>query len=171
MSHPRPTYQTGNNQLPIQSLRIDKVIGIDADQDKSGFAVFCRVEKRLITVTTLDFSALLDAINNHPPGSALIILEAGWLNKSIWHGEPPGADKWAMRSRLANAAEIGRRVGINVGVGKCIEQYLIAHGHEYRLEQPTAAKWDSETLKRMTGWANRTNQDARDAARLAFKYQ
>jgi len=167
-----PNYRAeAGGQLPIQSLRINTVVGIDPDQDRSGFAVFCRLEKRLIYVSTLSFFELCNSLAAYEAGSVLVILEAGWLNKSVWHGEPAAAASWPIRARLANAAEIGRRVGINAGVGLSIQNLLIGLGHEYKLEQPTSAKLDADNFKRLTGWVGRTSQDARDAGRLAFKYQ
>lgn len=162
-----------NSQLPIQSLRINYVVGIDPDQDKSGVAIYSRIEKRLIAVACLGFADLLNLLNEQPKGETIFYLEAGWLNSSVWHGEPPTAGSWPIRSRLANAAEVGRRVGINHGVGICLHNYLLCHNdHDLvRLEKPTTTKWDAETFAKMTGWKGRTNPETRDAGRIAFKYQ
>lgn len=34
--------------------------------------------------------------------------------------------------------------------------------------EPSRKKWDAETFRRLTGWEGRTNEHARDAARLVF---
>ena len=90
-----------------------RVIGIDPDIDKNGFAF---IEGETKAISTLTFWQLYDQLRYYKK-SQLVYLEAGWLNKSIWHAHP--------KERIAVGKEIARRVGLNHGTGMIIEQMLI----------------------------------------------
>lgn len=140
---------------------IQTYIGIDPDIEKSGVAVWSPIGRRL-TVQTVAFPRLIHYLQNLPSlyGSALVVLEAGWLNKASnfhrWTGSP------AVGERMA------AKVGQNHAVGKLIEQFLQAYTIEYELVKPTTGKWDAETFKKITGLTQRTNSEMRDAAKLVY---
>ena len=132
-------------------------IGIDPDTDKSGYAIWCTETKELELYTKsfseiiIDFELLLVPIE--------IVIEAGWLNKkSNWHNS----------KTMATASKIGKNVGANHQVGKCIAELCIAKSIPYRLVKPTSHKKDHDTFCKITGYKGRTNQEKRDAAMLVY---
>lgn len=156
----------------IRTLSRNFVIGIDADTDTgNGLAVWCNKERKFIFYGSYSLRQLLCHVeSNYDADQTVIYVDAGWLNKGFHHGDglPEGFSEWKTESKLSYAAECGKRVGINLGVGKAICNYLKEAGfivHEY---QPTTAKWSAEDLRRYTGIRSRTNQDVRDAIKIAF---
>ena len=64
--------------------------------------------------------------------------------------------------RDAIARDVGR-------VEMCADLIAAAYreaGHPVVTRPPRGKKWDAETLARLTGWADRSNEHGRDAARL-----
>lgn len=161
------------NQLPITPQTITHCLGIDPDLTKSGFAAWNRQKDQFDQVTTLTSWMLLTTILTHyPPTTAIIRIDAGWLIKKVWHGEPVAAHKWPMHSRLANAAETGRRVGVNNGVGMTMTEILRGHGYQVTEVKPGTTgwgEWDQQKARQLTGWKPVTNDEKRDAMRLSFK--
>lgn len=151
-------------------------IGIDPDVKQSGYAVYDRLERKLVTITSLTVAELFDQLNQVQRGTAHFYLDAGWLNEGFHHyaGMPQNFEQLPLRARYAYMVSCGVKVGRNFGVGQLIAAYLKAHGHEVIEVQPkggkagTKLKWDAATLLNLTGWRGRTNEDARDAARLCF---
>ena len=67
--------------------RPDIIIAIDPDVERSGVAVLGVKERRLETFS-MDFPSLLDylhIISEQPGKIPVIVVEAGWLNKTHWH--------------------------------------------------------------------------------------
>ena len=62
------------------------IIGIDPDVDKSGLAIYNRKTKA-IRLLSLTFPEMIDFLRTCPDNypDVLIVVEAGWLNKSNWH--------------------------------------------------------------------------------------
>lgn len=166
------------NQLPIQSLRIDLVCGIDPDSKKSGWAVWSRSENRIIEVLNLPFYKFIDKVNEHKAGSVSFVLDAGWLNdKPNYHPVklPPhlkNANEFIKARYIASVREkVARDVGVNAGIGLSMLNFLEAHQHVVRPIKPEMSKWTAEMIARQTGYIKPTNSETRDAIRLAWCYR
>lgn len=117
-----------------------RVIGIDPDLKKSGFAF---IEDQTRAIAVLDFWQVYDELRSYKK-SQLVYLEAGWLNKSIWQDNPK--QSISVRKRIA------KNVGENHAVGKIIEEMLIYLKIPYVLIQPKRSKVDPKMFKKMTGF-------------------
>lgn len=151
-------------------------IGIDPDVTKSGIA-FCR-DGVLTEATALPFPELLDLLryeinNNLPCNELTIIIEAGWKNASNWHirrGETPNI-----------AAKKGEAVGRCHQVGMLLLEYcehindksaiIMAVKPLRKIWHSRDGKITAKELERLTNYKGRTNQEARDAALLAWTYR
>lgn len=150
--------------------RPDYIIAIDPDCSRSGVA-FLELSTRRLEATSLSFPALLDYVLQEQrkadgQGSTLhIIVEAGWMvSKSNYHGY-----------HGARAEKIAKNVGANHETGRKIVEMLRHYGMDVREQHPLAKIWSgpdgkitAEELEEVTGLHGRTNQDARDAAILAW---
>lgn len=162
--------------LDRQSVAV--IIGIDPDADRNGVATLNR-ESRLLTADTMTFPDLLDYLRYTQAQAATarrnlrVIIEAGWLNKTHWH---VGYND----SRQAAAAK-GNAVGRNHETGRKIAEMCEHWSISHELIKPLPLKaggvnlWhgkdgkiSAEELTAITGLRGRTNQEARDAALLAW---
>lgn len=153
-------------------------IGIDPDADKNGVAMFDRDTKALET-TSLTFPDTLDYLRyaysqTRAAGRTLIvIIEAGWLNKTHWHV--------GYKDSQQAAAAKGNAVGRNHETGRKIAEMCAHWEIPHKLVKPLPLKAGSvnlwrgkdgkitaEELQKITGLRGRTNQEARDAALLAW---
>jgi hypothetical protein len=149
----------------------DYYIGIDPDIEASGFALLDRRKARLVDVQTLAFPLLIDRLCQMREGRASIavVVEASWMQTTNWH-------ILQRYGSTARAAAVGRAVGLNHATGMhiaamaraygftVIEQRplrKIGHGKDGKLTHADAAYY-------MQGLPARTNQEERDAARLAW---
>lgn len=177
------TDKTKKNQyfsLPLTPQGIDIIIGIDPDADKNGVATLFR-ENRQLEATTMTFPETLDYLRYvHSKARAngqtvRVIIEAGWLNKTHWH---VGYND----SRQAAAAK-GNAVGRNHETGRKIAEMCSHWQIPHELIKPLALKaggvnlWQgkdgkitAEELNEFTGLKGRTNQEARDAALIAWTW-
>ena len=97
----------------------------------------------------------------------MVVVEAGWLNKvSNYH---TAAGRRGQR--------IAKNVGANHQVGKMIVEMAKHYGIEVVEQAPLRKCWKGkngkithEELASFTGLMGKTNQDARDAALLAWIY-
>ena len=168
------------NQYFSLPTKPDIVIGIDPDADKNGVATLFR-ENRLLRATALTFPETLDYIRYiHSQARAnrqtvRVIIEAGWLNKTHWHVSYSD-------SRQAAAAK-GNAVGRNHETGRKIAGMCQHWEIPHELIKPLALKaggvnlWHgkdgkitAEELTAITGLKGRTNQEARDAALIAWTW-
>jgi hypothetical protein len=153
----------------------DIIIGIDPDCEKSGVATLKVVEKRLI-IESLDFPRLLEHLafgkkmaDDHDL-KVIVIVEAGWLNESNWHVNPK--DSKAMASAKGNA------VGRNHETGRKIVEMAKHYGLEVQEVRPLKKIWASqdgkishdEISQFIPSFPKRSNQEARDAALIAWNY-
>ena len=154
--------------------KYDVVIGIDPDVDKSGVA-FLMVENRIIELENLTFADLLDYLREirdvltKEGRFFVVVVEAGWLNKAHWHVGKGGS--------AARAAAIGNHTGRNHEVGRKIVEMCRHYGIEVVEQPPLRKMWKGrdgkithEELEHFTGIMGKTNQEARDAALLAWEY-
>lgn len=162
----------------LDKQRVDIVLGIDPDAERNGIATLYR-ESRLLTADTMTFPDLLDYLRYMQSQAATarrhlrVIIEAGWLNKTHWHVSYND-------SRQAAAAK-GNAVGRNHETGRKIVEMCEHWGIGHELIKPLPLKaggvnlWrgkdgkiTAEELAAITGLKGRTNQEARDAALLAW---
>lgn len=159
---------------------LDYIVGIDPDCERSGIAIVDIDGRELMEAGTLDFFSLMEKLRNFRLWTDsmhkhfAVIIEGGWLNKGNWH---LGSHIFGMKNfmSLSKAAEIGRATGRNHQTGMLIEQMCEHMGLEHETVKPLKKCWQgkdgkitAEELKAITGYHARTNQDARDAALLAW---
>ena len=161
--------------------KYDVVIGIDPDVDKSGVA-YMETGSRMLEATCLTFAELLDYLREagevltERGKSFVVVVEAGWLNKAHWHVGKGGS--------AARSALIGNHTGRNHEVGRKIVEMCRHYGIEV-VEQPPLRKiWKGKDGKitneelqhlaiitdKTNHITNKTNQEARDAALIAWEY-
>lgn len=165
-------------------MKYDYIIAIDPDDNKSGVATL-RTADKYITCQCLDFPKLLEHLlfckemTNKGNNSLLVVVEAGWLNKSVWHGDHSAmAKKYGFKRAIANAASIGVDIGINQGTGKKIVEMSRYYGIETKEALPLIKCWqgpDNKISQReieqfIPGFPKRSNQEVRDAALLAWTW-
>jgi len=124
-----------------------RVIGIDPDLDKNGFAF---IEGETRAVTRLKFWRLFDELKAYKK-SQLVYLEAGWLNKGNHHPNH--------RLGKAGIFEQGRRVGLNHGVGMMIEGMLKYLEIPYVLVRPTKSKMKQPFFGKLTGLTTKNAEE------------
>lgn len=133
------------------------IIGIDPDIDKSGVASNNGKDKELLNLTYFELFEYLkekQGIYEH----ILVLVEAGWLNKSNWHKDEKGS--------AALNAKIGKHTGENHQVGKKIVEMLQYLKIKYKEIRPTSTKLNAKVFGMITGIKTRTNQEMRDAYML-----
>ena len=135
------------------------LVGIDPDSDKSGVALYRKSDKSY-KLNNLSFFELFDYLKEHKHIIRFVVIEAGWLNKSTWHG--------AGQKAASISARIGKNVGSNHEVAKKIEEMCIYLKLYYELVRPCRSKLSAEEFGKITGIKERTNQEERDAFMLVF---
>lgn len=165
-------------------MKYDYIIAIDPDDSKSGVATL-RTADKYITCQCLEFPKLLEHLlfckemAAKSNSSLLVIVEAGWLNKSVWHGEHAAiAKKYGFKRAIANATSIGVDIGVNQGVGKKIVEMSRHYGLETKEALPLAKCWQGPDRKISQGeieqfipaFPKRSNQEVRDAALLCWTW-
>jgi hypothetical protein len=121
----------------------------------------------------LDFPNVLELIRTTKdltePGKLVVVVEAGWMNKSNWH--------LLQYDSKAQAARKGYDVGRNHETGHKIVEVCKALGIRVVEHIPLVKRWRGkdgkithEELAYFTGITKRTNQDERDAILLAWNF-
>ena len=149
-------------------------MAIDPDVDKSGVAYLKRATRQL-EVSNLTFPQLLDylqhvkQVRDNEGESVIIVVEAGWLISSNWHLKSKDNKK------IASAK--GNSTGRNHEVGRKIVEMCKHYGLDVHEQYPLKKSWKGnegkithEELSSITGLMGRTNQEARDAALIAWHY-
>jgi hypothetical protein len=143
-------------------------IGIDPDVDKSGFA-FLERETGYLYLESLTFPQIMNRLVQIKASgkTAQVVVEAGWLNKGNWHIK--------YHDNKGQATAKGYDVGRNHETGRKIIDVAKFFGYDVVEQRPLKKCWKGkdgkitqEELESFTGFANRSNQDARDAALLAW---
>lgn len=142
-------------------------IGIDPDIEKSGVAVVTGAT--LVQCETMPFPTLCEFLTYCNREITLVVIEASWTTSKNWH-------MMAHYGSTARAAALGRSVGLNHATGihlAAMAEHMgfdvrlqpplkkIGHGHDGKLTHEDAAYY-------IKGLPARTNQEERDAARLAW---
>lgn len=154
----------------------DIIIAIDPDVNKSGVATL-HIKSLELEISAMDFPTLVEYLQltkfssccGESKENVLVIVEAGWLNKSNWHlkrGE-----------NARTAAAKGNAAGRNHETGRKIIEMSEYIGMETLPVRPLRKCWRGEdgkiTHEELQGIVggrlpNRTSQDMRDAALLAW---
>nr|DAN62618.1 MAG TPA: crossover junction endodeoxyribonuclease [Caudoviricetes sp.] len=158
----------------------DIYIGIDPDVDGSGVGILSKVQKtiRVETMSLPDLIRYLNqvkAINWGSEDLPVVVVEAGYLNKTNWHAS---AIAWRKtRNPINVAAETGRRTGRNHQIAMDIVSIVKdVIGLPVVERRPLVKGWSGPDRKithdefvAVTGCQQkRTNQDQRDAGLLAW---
>lgn len=154
----------------------DIIVGIDPDVDKSGYAVLKCDERKVATLDALNFfqlqsylTDLADRAQNHEM-SMVVVVEASWKIQANWH-----VNQYDRRNR---AAAKGYDVGRNHQVGMLIVEMCKVNGIPVVEHIPLRKCWSGKdrkiTHEELTQFCpvekNRTNQEMRDAALLAWAF-
>ena len=137
-------------------------IGIDPDVDKSGFAVWHKPMQKFSSIETLTLPEMLDKLHSLRDNIALVVVEAGFLNKGNRHT--------FKGQSVAAAAKTGDNVGRNHQRGMDIVEILEWMRIPYRLQKPSSKnswKNDEKIFQKMTG-VKGGNPEKRDAAMLVY---
>ena len=154
--------------------KYDYYIGIDPDCENSGIGLVDWSDRRVLLATTKDFSNLIDYIIDvnqmykNDNKKLLVAVEASWKVQSNWHL------KYSDTKALAAAK--GNSVGRNHETGRKIVEYLRHKGVEVLEIIPLTKCWkgkekkitQAEISQFATGFPSRSNQEARDAALIAW---
>ena len=137
-------------------------IGIDPDVTKSGFAVWHKPLQRFSSIETLSLSEMLDKLHSLRDNIALVVVEAGFLNRGNRHT--------FKGQSVAAAAKTGENVGRNHQRGMDIVEILEWMRIPYRLQRPSAKNsWkDSEKVFQQITGVKGGNPEKRDAAMLVY---
>jgi len=158
----------------MKSRKYDNIIAIDPDISKSGVAIL-KPSTRQLEVSNLTFPQIVDYLNyaksvrDKENETLIVVVEASWLIKGNWH-----LSSWERKQR---AASKGYDVGRNHETGKKIVEMCQHLEIEVLEHYPLRKCWKGkdgkithEELSSFTGLTGRTNQDARDAALLAWSF-
>lgn len=164
--------------------KYDYIVAIDPDDKKSGISIL-RTADRYITCDCLEFPKLLNYLlfckemAAKSNCSLLVVVEAGWLKKSAWHGDHAAmAKRFGLKRAIANATSIGMDIGLNHGVGKKIVEMCRHYGLETVEALPLVKCWQGpdrkitqgEIEQFIPGFPKRSNQEVRDSALLAWTW-
>jgi hypothetical protein len=133
-------------------------IGIDPGTH-TGVAVYHRPTERIVDACTVDFSRALEFVEqNYKPDECDLIIEDASLNKPTF--------------RKGKSDRAQDRMARNVGMVQRESRLLIAEfrrrGYRVLAVRPTSGKWNADVTKRVTGYAQRCSQHARDAIALCW---
>lgn len=156
-------------------MKYDRMIAIDPDVARSGVAEI-EVKTRRLEVCTLRFPDLMDYLQSvklfaeERHESLCVVVEAGWKNAPNWH-------TGNIRS-IAAAAKTGQNTGRNHETARKIAEMSRHYGLPTEEVKPLRKCWHGSggkitqrELEYITGKLDRrTNQEARDAALLAWWY-
>lgn len=162
-----------NNKEEINQCQ--SVVAIDPDVDRNGLACL-EIASNVLTIQTLPFPQTLEylsAFKETDKNAVVVLIEAGWLNHTHWHG------KWGDSARVIAAK--GNSVGRNHEVGRKIAEMCEYWKIPYKLVKPLKKVWKgtdgkitATELERLLVANNikfsfkHSNQEVRDSVLLAF---
>lgn len=134
-------------------------IGIDPDVDASGVAV---IQGEKINLSNMRFCDLYEHLRFYRERvvKPTVYVECGYLNQSNWHKVRGGS--------AALNAKIGNRTGANHEVARKIVEICKYFDIPFVEVRPTGSKLKANIFKQVTGIAERTNQEQRDALMLIW---
>lgn len=130
-------------------------VGIDPGV-KTGFAVWSPLRRAFERVESMTILEAIETVDDMLRAGAQIELRFEDALQRRWFGTKG-------REALQGAGSIKRDCGI-------WREFCDRRGLRYKAVAPQAGatKWDAAKFTRLTGWAGRTNEHARDAALLVF---
>ena len=134
-------------------------IGIDTGTN-TGFAVWDKRNRKLVQVECLKIHKAMDEVKKWAlNGGVMIVVEDARL-KIL----PAKYQKHQSKDILQGVGSVKRDAAI-------WEDFLTDEGVPFQLVSPKGSltKWDQEKFEKYTGWKDRTNNHARDAAMLVFQ--
>ena len=156
----------------ISKGRPSAIIGIDPDCDKSGVA---RLEGNQLELSSLSFPELIDYLMRlkgaelNGGARVVVVVEASWRISTNWHT--------GRYDTIRTAARKGKDAGRCHEVGRKIVECARHYGLEVVEKLPLKKIWKGkdgkithEELGAFARIPNRTNQEQRDAALLAWDH-
>ena len=137
-------------------------IGIDPDSDAPGIAKM--IDGKLIELSREPFLDVLELIKSNP--SAIYSVENVEILKPTFYRS---------KCNPKQMLKIAQNVGMVKMAGRIITKTLDANNCTYELIIPLKgyikkAKKDAKFFNEITGWTKKSNEDARDAALLLYRY-
>lgn len=143
------------------------VIGIDPGV-KTGFAVWDCDKRSFLFVETSDFWTVFFRVMNAPilrKENTLIVIE-------VAHYAPTFRERKGKAENLHTMSRMARNVGQVTREAQLLVEGFRRLGYTVQEQKPLGKKKtaadDVEQFQQLTGWAERTSQHARDAARLVW---
>lgn len=142
------------------------LVGIDPPK---GFALYDRVERRLLRLETTDFWGLIVLLKN-VHSSAIrddnaVYIECPQYNKPVWFTNKSRASRKSFDVQL--------RVAQNVGMNKQCAKLLVEWCKDHLLDvvecvpgKRSITKMKAGPFNKLTGWTKQSSEHARDAAML-----
>lgn len=159
----------------INLKKYDYIIGVDPDTIKSGIAIL-NTHTKEISFNTFTFPALIgemilfQAQCDFNKETFIVLVEAGWLNRSNWN--------LTKYDNLRTAASKGLDVGRNQEVGKKLIEMFKHNDIPVEEVKPLIKGWSGPSGKIthdeiayfVTPFPKRSNQEERDAVLLCWNY-
>lgn len=134
------------------------LIGLDADVEKSGMAVWDPNAKVFVQLSDYSLFELFVKLNDlHQRFELMVYLEDANLIRAVWHKK--------------GGIGAAKNVGKNMAIAKQIRVFMDSHHIQYQLLKPAGySKYDHRTFCSITGWPakERTNPEKRAAAMMVF---
>lgn len=151
----------------MTTLTTPFLLGIDPG-NHTGLAGYDPAAGRLLFVGSADPYAAVQRLQRwsapHPDRAEGLIL-AAYLEDTTGPGLYARHNGVPAKQRERIARSVGRIDVLTKLYAACLAEAGVT---VHRVGAVKGGKWDAETLERVTGWAKRTNEHGRDAARLVF---
>ena len=143
-------------------------IGIDPGVNM-GFCLYDKTARKIVKLDTLEFWELFDALDEIKqyiaPQNIIFYIENSALNKPTFVKLGGDTQK--------KVQKISRNVGSNQRESTLLIEGIRRYGFTVIEVKPTGVrgqkrKWDESFFKKVTGYAGRSSQHARDAAMLVY---
>lgn len=142
--------------------RAELAIGIDPGVE-TGFAVWSRVSRQFVELSTLSFWSAYDRVTAYQPEEIEIFIENPDSKRSMYR-----------RTEFVEHSRQRERMATNIGSNRreatlLIERLQALDYTVHAIRPLTARKWDAAQFARYTKHSGRTSQHVRDAARIVFQ--
>jgi hypothetical protein len=142
-------------------------LGIDSGE-KTGMALYCRKRKKMVDLRTVDFwqsiTYLMELQIDIGRDNLEIFVEDSEYHKGLYAKRKYG-------NSMAVQIKISEGVGRNKQDNRRLKQWLELNHIPFRAVIPgreSCTKMDQITFKKLTGWAESSNEHERDAALLVW---
>ena len=151
----------------------DILIGVDPGSI-TGVCVWDVDRQRIADMKSMSHIGFMEwVVVNKDMYEVLVVIEDPNLNQPVFmtkeeRGQIFGRDKDASELALRILLRRAQNIGMNKQIAKTLMEFLESKGIDFAPFRPYMKKMDAEQFKSYTGWAGRTNQHNRDAARLVY---